>query len=425
MNSDKEQQRPQHFVEIDLLDYLSVLFEKRWLLIRNLLIGCVVAALISIVLPRKYTSVATILPPGDSQRWDFQNSLSELSISPFLMPSISSTSDLFVEILQSRTVGEAVLKRTYSCKEKKQTLLKIYKSKSIEQSLSLLKRSTTTVASEQGIITIKVEMPARQLAADVANAYVEELDRVNKEKNISQAKNSRLYIEEQLQQTGDKLKEASQNLADFQETNKAISIEEQTKTTIEYAGELKGQILAKQIELGTLRMTMKEDNPRIIMVEREIEEMQTRYNEIQYGKDESLQDQKEFYIPIAELPEVGRQLAELIREVKVQETVWELLNQQYYQAKIQEARDTPTVQQLDYAETPEYRSSPKRKLIVIVGGLLGLVFSVFWIFGAEYMRQIRSRENDRAKVDTLWRYVQDDVAKAKELWGRIRKKGAK
>jgi len=115
--------------------------------------------------------------------------------------------------------------------------------------------------SKKGLITISAEMPTRQLAADVANAYVEALDQVNQEKAVSRARNSRIYIESQLAQTLDKLTQATRRLANFQQQNQAVSLEDQTKSAIERAGELKGQIIAKEVQLGVLRQSMKSANP--------------------------------------------------------------------------------------------------------------------------------------------------------------------
>lgn len=405
--------------EIDLLDYLLIAAKKRWLFVRNLSVTCVIAALITLVLPKQYTSVATLLPPVEEQGYDVQSLFPELSVPALgISPPISQAA-LFVEILASRSVREGVLRRSYDYRGTQRTLLDIFTTASLELGVRKLHYCTTVIASEQGIVVIKVELPDRHLAAAVANAYVLELDRVNQEKSVSRAKNSRMYIEEQLEETERKLQSATQELATFQEQHKAISLEEQTRTAIESAGELKGKIVAKQIELGTLRLTMKPNNPQVIQAQRELEEMQKRYDELQYGDDIPLQDQKEYYIPIAQLPEVGRKLAELIREAKVQETVWQLLNQQYYQAKIQEARDTPTVQQLDVAVPAEFRSKPKRKLIVMVAGLMSLALTLFWVFAEEYYRQVGAKNK---KLDRLKHYVRDDLAWGKRIYRRMIKR---
>jgi tyrosine-protein kinase Etk/Wzc len=270
-----------------------------------------------------------------------------------------------------------------------------------------------------------VEMGDRHLAAAVADAYAEELDKINKEKSISRAKSSRIYIENQLKKTEKNLKQASEALAQFQEKHKAVSLEEQTKTAIEKAGEVKGRILVKEVELGVMLQTMKPDNPSVVRVQKELDELKKQYQQLQYGDDISLEDQQEFYVPFSAVPEVGLKLAELTREVKVQETVWELLNQQYYQAKIQEARDTPTVQVLDKAVPPERRTKPKRKLLVLVAGTLSLFLTIFWAFVLEYFEKLQAREKEFQKVKGMFQEIKEDWGAVKRFGRRriFRKKG--
>lgn len=400
------------YQEIDLLDYIKVLLKHRKMLIRNVALIAILIVIISFFLPESYTGVTTILPPEDTQSKDFINLLSNSPLSNFIFNESRTTSDLFVEILKSRSVFDGVLEREFLYKKnkkdaQKRTLLKILKAKSLEKGRKKLTSAVNVKASPEGIISVAVESNDRYLAADVANALVSELDKINKDKNTSRAKNSRIYIENQLNLTEEKLKKSSEELVQFQEKYKAISLEEQTKTAIENAGELKGKILAKNVELGVALQTMKQDNVFVVQLKKEIEELERQYNYLQYGDSLKLENQQEFYIPFADVPAVGLELANLMREVTVQETVWELLNQQYYHAKIQEARDTPTIQVLDEAVPPELRTKPKRKLLVLIGSFLALILSIFWAFLSEYL--------DRVKSDSANYY------KSKEITDEIRK----
>lgn len=379
MSAETAHSAPSVARQLEIVELVGRLVAKRWLIVRNAVVACLAVGVLSFLLPRRYTAVTTLLPPAETQPSALQGMLAELPAVAMSLPKATTPAALFVEILKSRSVREMVLQRTFATKKRQAPLLKLLRAKSAEAGLARLQRCTTVYASEQGVITIKVEMAEAQLAADVANAMVEALDRVNREKSVSRAKNSRVYIEQQLALTEQKLQEASQALADFQQTHKAIALEEQTKAAIESAGDLKGRIIAKQVELGTLRLNMRPDNPQVAMAQRELEEMQARYNALQFGEDSASAHNDEVYIPIAQLPEVARQLAALVREVKVQETVWELLNQQYYQAKIQEARDTPTVQQLDKAVPPERPSKPRRLLLMVIAGVVTGVLSMLWV----------------------------------------------
>ena len=207
---------------------------------------------------------------------------------------------------------------------------------------------------------------------------------------------------------------ASEKLVKFREKYKAVSLKEQTKAAIEEAGAVKGKIIVKQVELGVALQTMKPENVFIIKLKKELEELKKQYNYLQYGNGEALEDKKEFYIPFADVPGVGLELANLLRDVKVQETVWGLLNQQYYQAKIQEARDTPTIQVLDEAVPPESKTKPKRKILILVGGFLALIFSIFFAFTAEFLERLKSDSSSSGKMNEM-------IDSVKRDWDGIKK----
>lgn len=394
-------EKNQEVQEIDLLDYTNVLMKHRWMIVRNVIIVGFMIALISLFLPKTYTAKTMLLPPDEKQDAGL---LSALAGSPFTQLGItqfSSTSDLFVQILRSRTVFDDVLKASYDDQGKQRTLLEIFDMKSLEKGRREIGKKVTVAATKEGVIRISVELGNPKLAADVANKFVESLDKVNKEKYTSRAKNSRIYIENQLKLTESKLSDAADALARFKEQYKAVSLEDQTRTAIEKAGEIKGNIIAKEVELGVALQTMKTDNVYIIQLRKEIEELQKQYNYLQFGDSLSVKDKEEFYIPFSDVPEIGLELAELIREVKVQETVWELLNQQYYQAKIQEAKDTPTVQVLDEAVPPEFRTKPKRGLLTMVSAFLAFLFSIFWAFALEFYDRMKTNPKAVAMGETL------------------------
>lgn len=415
-----------NYQEIDLLDYFKVLLKHRKMLVRNVLVVAILIFIISFFLPKIYTGVATILPPDDTQSTDLLNLLSSSPLSNLIFAESRTTSDLYVEILKSRSVLDGVLGQEFLYKKTKKnaqqkTLLKILNAKSLEQGRKKLASKVNVKASPEGIISVAAELNDRYLAADVANALVSELDKINKDKSTSRAKNSRVYIENQLKLTEAKLKTASEELVQFQEKYKAISLEEQTRTAIEKAGDLKGKILAKNVELGVAQQTMRPNNVYVVQLRKEIEELERQYNYLQYGDSLNLENQKEFYIPFADVPEVGLELANLMREVKVQETVWELLNQQYYHAKIQEARDTPTIQVLDEAVAPELRTRPQKKLLILVGSFLVFILSIFWAFVSEYIERAKSDSAAYFKTKEISDDIRKDWERIKQLLNRFRK----
>jgi len=402
MPENKQKQTDSNVSEIHLLDFISVIVNSRWIIVRNFAVTVVIVVIVSFIIPRKYTAVTTLMPPQEMEKMSMSALLSDVNVPGLALPAANaSTSEIMVEILKSRSVNEQVLRRKFACKNDSLPLYKCLKFPSLAKGIIKIAKIARFSVSKQGIISVAVELKNKKLAADVANAYIEELDRINQEKSVSRAKNSRIYIESQLQETNDKLKIATKELALFQQQNKAVSLEEQMKASIQQAGQLKGQIIAKEVQIGVMWQTMKAQNPLVVRAQKELDELNRRYKELQYGGTTVEEKEGEFYLPFTDVPEVGLKLAELTRDVKVQETVWELLNQQYYQTKIEEARNTPTVQVLDYAEPPVIPSSPKKKVLVLVFGMLSILLTILWVFTLHFYENLKKYPEEKERLDSI------------------------
>jgi len=393
-------------IEIHLLDYLLVITRWRWRILRNILVAAVGIFLLSFLMPKKYIAVTTLLPPPEQEGSAMASLLSEVKVPGVALPGKVTSADIFLEMLRSRSVGERVLQRRFLSRGDSTTLLEILDCKTIEGGLIKMSKRASFVLSKKMVMTISVEMGEPQLAAAVANAYVEELDRVNREKSVSRAKNSRLYIESQLAETQARLGDATRLLAEYQRGHRAVSLEEQVKASILQSGEVKGQIIAKEIELNVMLQSMKPENPLVVRARQELTELRRKYDDLQIGSGD--RQQEEIFMPVARVPEVGIQMAELMREAKVQETVWQLLNSQYYQTRIEEARDTPTVQVLDAAVPPLFKSSPKRKMLAVVLGLLAGIATIFYAFVQEYAGHLDQRPAEKARWQEFFGALRSD-----------------
>lgn len=415
MTNSKKQSTGASEQQIDLWNFLAVIINHRKMIFRNCLVMLVLSVLISLVLPKKYTAIATLLPPEQSSRGTAFGNFSTGVLPNLNLLNTNTTADLFVQILGSRSVQQAVVERTYLLDNSEIALTDYLDADNIQAGVKKLADITTIQASPEGIISIAVEIGDPVLAAAVANAYVAELDSVNQAKSTSRAKSSRVYIENQLELTKERLKQADERLAEFMQTHKAVSLEDQTRAAIEESGEIKGKIIAREVELALKEKVRKPTHQEILALKAEIAELKKQYTRLQYGSEApTVEDEKEFYIPMVEVPDVSLQLAELMREVKVQETVFELLNQQFYQAKIQEAKDTPTVQALDEAVPPEFKSKPKRSLIVLL--TVGSIFllSIFWAFLTEYWKNLSKDEENRERISWLRNVLSSDFNRVKQ-----------
>jgi len=395
---------------ITLYSYLTILIGYRRFIFVNLLGVCVVVAILSLFLPSWYTARTSILPPqreGLSLTSSRVGGVAEFGTSMSL-PFMATPSDVIAAILKSRAVAIGVIE--------KENLMEIYNVETKENALKELFSRTEVGVTSEGIIFLSFEDKDKFKAAKVANRFVEELDRVNQETNISQAKNARIFIEERLAQTKRELSKAEENLRRFKEENKAISLNEQTKAAIEAAADLKAQMVASEIELNVLHKTMSPSHPEIQRLKSRIKEIKKQLDTWEFGSQkENPEEEKALDVPFSQVPTMSMKLARLDREVRIQSAVFELLTNQYEQYKIQETRDIPTIQVLDKAFPPEKRSRPKRAVLVGLAGIMSLVTSGVFVFGLEYFK--RSKEKNPKEFQRLemllgaWRKDMEDLKK--------------
>lgn len=375
---------------ISLWHLVAVIARNGRFIIVNFLSVCILVFLISLLLPNWYRAQTTILPPEKETfnlglGTSLTGGLAALT-GGFALPLTASPSDVLASILKSRTVAQAVVE--------KNNLVQHWHLKTINQAIDKLQSVTSVRVAPDGIILVSVELKNPHLAAQIANSYIAELDWINQQTSATKARATRQFIEERLNQNKKDIQLAEDSLKAFQRRHKTVLLDEETKAAVKSAAELKAQIVADDIALAVLRKTMASDHPEAQRLSQRIEETRKQLARLEFGSSQS-SAKNYLSIPFEQLPEVSLRLAELMRDLEVQEKVFELLTQQYEQAKIQERKDTPTVSVLDRAVPPDHKSRPRRSLLVLLGGGLSIIFSLFWIFGEEYfrkMRQVRPEE---------------------------------
>ncbi len=404
----------------NIYSYLTILVSYRRFIFLNLVGVCLIVAIISFLLPSWYRATTTILPPGGEAALglgmgsSLVGSASGLATS-FSLPFMATPSDVIAAILKSRAVGEAVVQ--------KENLMKVYHTESMEDALKELFSNVSIHVTAEGLISLSYQDRDRVRAAKVANHLVEETDRINRQTSTSQAKSARIFIEERLAQTLEDLTQAEEELRTFQEENKTILLDDQMKAAIEKAAGLKAQMISSEIKLNVLSKTLSPSNPQVRALRSEISEIKKQLEILESGdKKGDAGDKTVLDVPFAQVPSLSLRLARLVREVRIQESVFELLTQQYEQYKIQETKDTPTIQVLDRAIPPERRVKPKRALLVLLSGMLSLFASTVFIFGLEYFK--RSKQRNAEAIETLqsllgaWRRDVEDLKRKLPFRGK-------
>lgn len=347
--------------EINLYDYWLVIKKSRWLIIFLFLISVILAMIISLLMPKTYRTTASILPPlGTVKMGGLETLMSVAGITG--VNAQASTSDVFVAILKSRTMADEVI-NSFS-------LQKLYKCKTRQDTQKALEKRTEVKVSKEKVISINILDRDPQRAANIANFYISTLDRLNQNLNITAASQMRKFIEGRIEETKQSLREAEERLKSYQVGHKVLA-EKEAGEAAKVAGELQGRLIAVRVELEAKKKYTTSQNPDIIKLQNEVTEMEKT---------------------LISLPPLETELARLIRKLKTQETVYGLLIGQYEQAKIDEARDTPTVQVLDRAIVPEKKYKPKVRINMAISGVLSLFLGVFISFFKEFYQNQTKNE---------------------------------
>lgn len=326
-------------------DLLHVVRARWRFLAVNALITTLVALGVSLVLPKWYQARAVLLPPTED---DSGSALSEFLPRGFgavKIPGAPTLADVFVAELKSRSISDRIIQRF--------GLVQRYKTEDAEKTAKELEGHVQFRVGDEGTIAILVEDKDPRVAAGMANAYVDELDRFNRETRTTSGGRSRMFIEHRLDLAKKDLEDAEDHLRAYQQQHNLPATPPSTSGGGSDVGaSLMAQKIALEVRLEVLRQSMAENSEEVRRVREELAALERQ---------------------VGDLPSAGLEIMRLWRDVKVQEQVYELLTAQLEEARIRESRDTPTVQVLDHAEVPLHKSRPKRALIVLAGFAAGLL----------------------------------------------------
>jgi tyrosine-protein kinase Etk/Wzc len=395
--------------EVNLLDYWRVI-RKRARLIGGLFLAATLTAMaVSLIMPKIYESTATLLPQLDSREGGFEALGAILNASGgglgpggvaqgpggvaqglgISLPGASATpKDIFLAMLKSRVMADAVIRQF--------DLQALYKAKTMQDARKALEGDTRITVSKEKVIKIVVEAESPALAADIANFYVKNLDRLNRTLNVSKAGQNRAFIERRLTETQVNLVKAEEALKEFQTQNKTVAVEAQAVAMIHAAAQIQAQITAQEVQLQVMSSYLSADNPELARVRSGIEEFKKQLYLLEAGRGgKGMLPGDRLHPAMITVPSLALEYLRLMRELKVQETLYALLTSQHEQAKIQEARDTPTVQVLDTGIPAEKKSKPIISLNMMIAGVLALFVGIFLAFFLEYLERIKAQDKLR------------------------------
>lgn len=376
--------------ESSLLDWLIVLGRHRRLVVLGPLAAAVIAAGVSLVLPKSYTATARILPPqqGQSTAAAMLSQLGGLASVTGGALGIKNPSDLYIGMLKSATVGDALVAR-FRLKE-------LFHAEYQVLARRALANRTTILAGKDGIIGIDVEARDPKLAADLANAYVEELHNVTSNLAVTEAGQRRLFFERQLQQAKERLADAEVKLRQAMDTGGFASVDAQGRTAVETVARVRASISVKEIQIGAMRAYATPENAEMRRAEQELAALRAELARLESGAPRPGSSEG-----AGPTDPKGIANVRLLRELKYQEVLFELLAKQYELARIDESKEAPVVQVLDRATVPELRSKPKRAQMVVATYALALLLALGAVYVLESLASARSEPASRGRLEAL------------------------
>jgi uncharacterized protein involved in exopolysaccharide biosynthesis len=388
---------PQTEESINLIDTLTVIGEEKWTIFWVTFVCTLVGLIISLAKPNIYTAKTTFLPPQQHQSGAASAlaSLGGLATLAGGALNVKTPDEMYVAFLRSETIENNLIGQF--------KLQALYKQKTLEGTRKILKASVKISTDKKaGIISVEADDKSPKFAAELANAYVDQLRKLLDHLAVTDAQQRRMFFEKLIAKTKDALATAELTSKKAQETSGIVSLDAQTASAIKVSAELRAQIALREVQIRAMSSYASPENSDMQRVIAELASLRNQLEKLEQGTKQSQNDDKD-----------AAALANLraFREVKYQEAVLESLVKQYELARVEEAKEGPLLQQLDIATPPEQKSKPFRSLIVMVSALIGLILGSLAVF-------IR-RTLKRANMDPI---MAESLKSMRQAWSIKRQK---
>lgn len=375
-----------------LLELLLVLGRRKRGIFLTVLGAGVLAAVTTLLMPSIYEANTKILLP--QQTPSIASAFAGSTLAGLaggardLSSALRNPADIYVSMLQSRTIADAIIDRF--------DLMNVYHSRYRKNCWKTLSGNVIITSEKGGVISITVDDKDPKRAADIANGFVTELSVVNQTLAVSEAAQRRMFFEQQLKSEREALAEAEAGMEHTQEISNLIAPESQTKALMEGIGKLRDLISEKEVQLRALRTFATEGNPDTVRLDAEIAGWRAQLEQYERkGKDGG------GMVPAGKLPEAGLDYLRRAREVKYHEAVMEILLRQFEAAKLDESRQATMIQVLDKALAPEVRVRPVRRMIVGVVCMIALFCAVLWALLDEVMVRVKANPTMSRRLGSL------------------------
>ncbi len=370
--------------EISLLDLLIVLAERKRMIFGVTAGFAVLAIVVSLLLPVRYTATVTLLPPQQNSSLSTalasqMGSLGGMAALAGSSLGIKNPNDMYVAMFKSRTVEDAMIRHFGLMQEYHAHYLSVAR-KDFEH------YTTVDGNGKDGLIHISVEDPNPRRAAALANGYVDQFRDLSQHLAITEAAQRALFFKQQLAQANDNLAKAEEALVETEKKTGIIQVDAQERALIDSAASLNAQIAAKEVQIQGIQTYATGDNAQLVRAQQELNGLREQLAKLGGSQDLSAGD---IIVPKGLVPSASLDYVRKLRDVRYYDTIFNILAQQYELAKLDQAKEGALIQVVDPAIPPDRKSSPKRALIVIVATILGLfvgIFSALWQAALQHMK---------------------------------------
>lgn len=377
--------------EISVIEVLTVLAERKLIVIWIAGIFAITAVIVSLLLPKSYTATVTLLPPQQSSTVGaaLTSQLGNLGGMAALAGGtlgLKNPNDMYVAMFRSRTVEDAMVQRF--------DLMKQYHLRYLSDARGAFEGQVVVDGNgKDGLIRISVKDGNPSHAAELANGYVDQFRSLSQHLAVTEASQRRLFFEQQLEQAKNNLADAEEALKKTELTTGVIQPDSQAHALIDAAMTLRAQIEIKEVQIQGMQTYATGENPDVVQAQRELESMRAQLARL--GSSENVLSD-ELMLPKGRVPEASLEYIRKLRDVKYYETVFDILARQFEVAKLDEAKQGALIQVVDPAVPPDRRSSPKRALIVVGATTVGFLFGIFIaLVSAGYKRMGDDSETDQ------------------------------
>jgi uncharacterized protein involved in exopolysaccharide biosynthesis len=370
--------------EISLLDLLQTIVDNLRLLILGPLVVGLAALGISFAIAPTFTATVKFLPPQQQQSAaaSMLASLGGLGGLAGAAAGLKNPSDQYLAFMKSNSVQDELIER-FKLQER-------YKTQFKADTRAALTGSTRASSGKDGLITVEIDDKEPKFAADLANAHVEELQKLLAKLAVTEAQQRRAFFEKQLTQVKDKMVAAEMAL---RATGISGSVLKSNPTSaVAAVAALQAQVTAQEVRVGAMRGYLADTAPDFQQAMTELASLRAQLAKQEKDEPAATSGQGDYVAKF--------------REFKYQETLFELFARQFEMAKVDESREGAVIQVLDAAQPPERKSKPKKALIAIIATLAAGFALLLFVFIRQALRNANQDPESAQKLSALqtsWR----------------------